>query len=138
MIFGIKANIKNQPERIQRKPKGFWKIFWWTVFFFYRQVLLRLYFFFQLSKVVDLKVYLKTLWVLKMQSFFKVLSYVFLVDFQPWICLFCFVCGIPVQQFDVTISKFSCFMIFLCPLEVCLCVFCTKFSLFLNATLFLI
>lgn len=52
-------------------PKGFWNmLFPLIVFLLSTDVFL--YFFLQLSKVVDLNVYLKIWWLLKIESFFKV------------------------------------------------------------------
>lgn len=111
-------------------------VFPWNVFFLSTEVFL--YFFLQLSRVVDLNVSLNIWWLLNIESFFNVFSKLCFVDLQPNDCFIFFVCGTPVQQFDVTISKFSWFIIFLVftLFVCCLLLLFIKFSLFLKATLF--
>lgn len=122
------------------KGKGRWKIFWFlTLCFSSNSFLWTVNFFLQLSKVVDLKVYLNICRVVKiLLSTLLSVFYAFLIGWL-FICVTLFrSLGKSVQLLDVTINKLSWLIIlFPCWFRLLWSSFMI-FSLFLSKTLFLI
>lgn len=127
------------------KAKGFWKmlcvfaLLLLSISFFWI-----MYFFFQLSRVVDLKVSLKICLVLKMllSTFFKVLRFPLLIGWLLTYDMVFLVLGTsvvqPSRQLEVIIIRFCWFIILLLGLPYFFDTLLVNFYGFLNSTRFLI